>query len=157
MDDGIKLIIVLFVVAAVSIFILALPSMIGKSRGISQDHLNTIRILSILGLLLGITWVVALILACVYPPVPKVYLPRVRAKALNYPEVDLGKELGFTQEEETPVNVPTACAVSVAEPIATVALDTCENCGRVIGKLETPVVWKDHIVCAACYKVLRVT
>jgi tetratricopeptide (TPR) repeat protein len=27
----------------------------------------------------------------------------------------------------------------------------CENCGRVIGRLETPYVWRKHTVCAACH------
>lgn len=29
-----------------------------------------------------------------------------------------------------------------------------ENCGRVIGKLETPMVRNDHIVCQGCRRVL---
>lgn len=31
---------------------------------------------------------------------------------------------------------------------------TCENCGRRIGKLETPHVYQDHAVCAGCYALL---
>jgi hypothetical protein len=34
------------------------------------------------------------------------------------------------------------------------AMNTCENCGAVIGKLETPSVWQDHIVCPPCYAKL---
>ena len=30
------------------------------------------------------------------------------------------------------------------------AIETCENCGKPIGKLETPFVWQDHAVCAEC-------
>ena len=33
----------------------------------------------------------------------------------------------------------------------TLGLETCENCRRVIGRLETPQVYADHIVCAECY------
>lgn len=29
-------------------------------------------------------------------------------------------------------------------------MESCENCGRIIGKLETPCVHEDHIVCAEC-------
>lgn len=29
-------------------------------------------------------------------------------------------------------------------------LETCENCGRTIGALETPHVHNDHVVCAEC-------
>lgn len=32
--------------------------------------------------------------------------------------------------------------------------ETCENCNRVIGNLETPRVHQGHIVCATCAKVL---
>ena len=31
---------------------------------------------------------------------------------------------------------------------------TCANCGRAIGKLETPRVWQNHVVCAECEKRL---
>jgi hypothetical protein len=30
-------------------------------------------------------------------------------------------------------------------------IETCENCGTEIGKLETPFIWIDHVVCATCY------
>lgn len=31
------------------------------------------------------------------------------------------------------------------------AVDNCENCGRPIGKLEQPYVWRKHVVCAECH------
>jgi len=34
------------------------------------------------------------------------------------------------------------------------ALEKCENCGRTIGKLETPNLWDNHVVCAKCYETL---
>lgn len=30
-------------------------------------------------------------------------------------------------------------------------ITTCENCGTTIGKLETPYIYGEHIVCAVCY------
>ena len=33
-------------------------------------------------------------------------------------------------------------------------LETCANCQRAIGVLETPRLFNDHIVCAACYSLL---
>ena len=39
--------------------------------------------------------------------------------------------------------------------MAGVMLEVCENCGRQIGKLETPMVWKERVVCGKCHKVLR--
>ena len=35
-------------------------------------------------------------------------------------------------------------------------MDNCDNCGAAIGKLETPNVWQDHVVCAQCYAKLVV-
>lgn len=35
------------------------------------------------------------------------------------------------------------------------SMDTCANCGGQIGKIETPFVFDDHVVCAACWKKLR--
>ena len=38
------------------------------------------------------------------------------------------------------------------------ATETCANCGTAIGKLETPCVWQEHVVCAACHaKTWRIT
>jgi hypothetical protein len=34
------------------------------------------------------------------------------------------------------------------------ATETSANCGASIGKLETPHLWSEQIVCAACYKKL---
>ena len=35
-----------------------------------------------------------------------------------------------------------------------ISVETCENCGRTIGKLETPRIWDEHVVCAACHDIL---
>ncbi len=39
--------------------------------------------------------------------------------------------------------------------MADMAGEICANCGRQIGKLETPMVWKQDVVCQACHKLLR--
>jgi hypothetical protein len=33
--------------------------------------------------------------------------------------------------------------------------DKCSNCERVIGNLEQPFVWNEHVVCAECYNRLN--
>lgn len=33
-------------------------------------------------------------------------------------------------------------------------METCENCGSVIGKLETPYIFNDSVVCSQCYQRL---
>lgn len=35
--------------------------------------------------------------------------------------------------------------------MATPALETCANCHRNIGSLETPQIYADHVVCSGCY------
>lgn len=34
-------------------------------------------------------------------------------------------------------------------------METCKNCGAVIGKLEPAYIWKDNPVCSPCYRRLR--
>jgi len=51
-----------------------------------------------------------------------------------------------------PPIVPTSRPIGL--PIAG-TLEACSNCCATIGKLETPMVWNDHVVCAACYERLR--
>jgi hypothetical protein len=33
-------------------------------------------------------------------------------------------------------------------------MEQCENCGGPIGKLETPMLFNDHVVCAKCHATL---
>jgi hypothetical protein len=35
-------------------------------------------------------------------------------------------------------------------------MEQCENCGRTIGKLETPMVYRDSVVCPECHARLAV-
>ena len=35
--------------------------------------------------------------------------------------------------------------------MAGVTSEVCENCGRQIGKLETPMAWREHVACQECY------
>ena len=56
------------ILLAIIIFIIRLPVIIAKNRGISNSELTTISILSWVGLLLGFTWIIALILSLVWQP-----------------------------------------------------------------------------------------
>ena len=49
---------------------------------------------------------------------------------------------------------PTVVGQSKRTP-PTPQLEECANCGRTIGKLETPMVWNNNVVCNACYRTLR--
>ena len=37
----------------------------------------------------------------------------------------------------------------------TVSVETCANCGKQIGGVETPWAWREYVVCAACHAILR--
>ncbi len=50
------------------VLVIRVPIMIAKVRGVSGDELITISILSWCGLLFGVTWIVAFVLALVYEP-----------------------------------------------------------------------------------------
>ncbi|HTV48662.1 MAG TPA: hypothetical protein VMG59_09490 [Phycisphaerae bacterium] len=41
--------------------------------------------------------------------------------------------------------------------MASPTLEKCDNCGSVIGTLEKPYIYQDHIVCAACYRKLQMS
>ena len=53
----------------VAVLIIQVPVFIARARGIYGSDLTTITILSWLGILLGITWIIALILSLVWGPV----------------------------------------------------------------------------------------
>ena len=58
-----------FVVGSlISYFIIQIPIMIAKNRGIKDSELTTITILSWAGLLFGVTWFIALALSLIYQP-----------------------------------------------------------------------------------------
>ena len=58
----------LIIICVVIYWIIQVPIMIAKNRGISEGELQTITILSWCGILIGITWFVALILSLVWTP-----------------------------------------------------------------------------------------
>lgn len=68
MEDAESLIFGLIILIA-AIFLIRVPVMIAKTRGISGSELSTIDILSWVGVFFGITWLIALVLSLVYQPV----------------------------------------------------------------------------------------
>lgn len=68
--EGFALIAALALIIMVVIWVLRVPIMIAKTRGIAGSDLEIISILSWCGVLVGITWVIALILAFLWSPAP---------------------------------------------------------------------------------------
>lgn len=61
------LILIIFVIV-LFVLVIRLPIVIAKSRGVSDDELTAISILSWLGLICGVTWIIALVLSLIYQP-----------------------------------------------------------------------------------------
>ncbi len=59
---------VIGIIVSLIIFVIRLPIIIAKNRGITGEELSTITILSWVSLIVGITWIVALVLSLVYKP-----------------------------------------------------------------------------------------
>ena len=51
----------------VAFLLVWIPVLIAKNRRLSADHISSIRMLTMIGILIGPVWIVALVLACVWP------------------------------------------------------------------------------------------
>ena len=60
--------IIFIILCIIAYWIIQVPIMIAKNRGICGSELSTIRILSWCGLIVGITWIIAIILSIVWKP-----------------------------------------------------------------------------------------
>ncbi len=141
--DAILPILLMAIFLLVIIISISIPIRIAKSRNLSKSHLDTVKMLTYLGLIFGITWIVALILACVYPEGTERTYSLYRPSSRRYSASQ--NEIGDLLKSKFPDDPVEA---TVGDPVK------CENCSRMIGKLETPAVWKDHVVCMTCHKVL---
>ena len=117
----------LLVVGVIGWVVAAIPVALGRQRGISESDLSTVRILSILGVLtVFVTWFIALFLAAIYP---------VAAQP--------------SQQSQ-----PSQPAFPVVPLSPSPQPEQCANCGRIIGQLETPMVWGNNVVCRQCHQLL---
>jgi hypothetical protein len=57
-------------VGFVGLMLFLLPTLIANTRRLTKPNQNTVVLLQWLGLIAGVTWIIALILACVYSPAP---------------------------------------------------------------------------------------
>jgi len=111
--EYVVLALVVITATVIATHILLVPVRIARRRGISEDHVTLVKVLSMAGLLLGITWLVAIALAYLFP-------------SISPPDQFADNATGIV----------------------------CANCGRKIGKLETPLAFQDNMVCKACHKIL---
>ncbi len=67
MDESVRLIVTVVLLVLGCWLVFSMPIWIAKDRKVSEQTIKSIRILSVLGLFFGITWLVALIWACLAP------------------------------------------------------------------------------------------
>lgn len=63
-----ELLILGLVLLLLLVTIVRIPIIIAKARGVSGSELTTVAILAWLGIFIGITWIIALVLALIYHP-----------------------------------------------------------------------------------------
>jgi hypothetical protein len=68
MADYIGIFFYFAIISFIAYWVVQIPIMIAKNRGISGSELNTVVILSWTGIFIGITWLIAIILALVWQP-----------------------------------------------------------------------------------------
>jgi hypothetical protein len=93
------------------------------------------------------TALLALVIVALMAWVHYSYQPRAKRREGNNPE---GHE-----EPATPTTADAASNHVSCQTPANAGAETCANCGRTIGRLETPHVWQNAIVCAQCRKMLE--
>jgi hypothetical protein len=120
------LIVLLVVLAPIYLFLMLLPVKIARMR--RHRSVNAVKTLAFISLFIPVLWIAAIIWACVGPA------------------EEMPARRGFPVD----VAIPQAAAAPAAAEQA-----TCENCGRRIGKLETPHPWQSHVVCGECLGRLK--
>jgi glucan phosphoethanolaminetransferase (alkaline phosphatase superfamily) len=104
--------------------IVCIPAWIGKYRRISRKNLFIVRLLAILGL---VSFGLCWFVALLL--------------ACIYPEEQEALSTSLTR-------------MNTIKNTSNPPQEVCQNCNRVIGKLEQPYVWREHIVCRECHTVL---
>ena len=97
------LLIFIFIIS-MAVFVIQIPIMIAKNRGITGDNLNIIQILSWLGIFMGITWFVALTLSLVWKSSLSISINNDDKNNFSYldalDKLNALKEKGIITEEE---------------------------------------------------------
>lgn len=129
-------VLLMIVVLAFYVFVIWIPVLIAKNR----DHpkLEGVTVMTVLSLFLPFLWPVAMVWAFVGSTSPEEQR-KLRTKAMASYKLP---------EKRT----PNVAAIDAELEMATA--ETCDNCGDPIGKLETPQLWKDHVVCSECLRKL---
>lgn len=96
-------------------------------------------------------WIGALIL--VLALVVCLLLDRWRRAARKQRETrDALEAYKLRTRQRQPVDVGQSVGAALVAPDPA---ERCANCGRAIGKLEAPAVWRENVVCDACHEILE--
>lgn len=164
-----QLVVFLLIALAIYILLLYVPVHIAKDRG--HQSLDGVKTLAVLSAFIPPLWLAAIIWACVGPTnkadnkaafnASVTAAERETARIRRQEEgasSDVDAELEKALLENDPRGPSFDNERRAAEellPAVTVEQDQCENCGRKIGKLETPQLWQEHVVCAECLARLK--
>ena len=77
--------------------------------------------------------------------------PAVKTSSQN-----VHRPMGYTGVKSMNYPTPTRALDEILEDPTVGGPGRCDNCGHTIGKLETPRIWQNHIVCAVCEKRLTI-
>jgi len=137
MHDAILYLIVLLIALPIAIVLGFIPGKIAEGR--CHAKASEVRTLGLIGIVVPFAWIAALIWAFVGEAEGKGEYRRTVDRCVYDPLEDIHAPL-----DDSLIGSPTQDKA-----------ETCANCGRAIGRLETPHAWKDAIVCATCRKVLE--
>ena len=99
--DSIFIFGVIALILFIIIFIIRIPIIVAKKRGLKENDVHVIALLSWVSLFIGITWIVALIMSLVYqPPKPDVNRQSNRNELDELSKLFEMKENGILTQEQ---------------------------------------------------------
>ncbi|MCX5682383.1 MAG: hypothetical protein NT049_01690 [Planctomycetota bacterium] len=121
----------------IAIFLGFIPGMIARNR--CHAKASDVKVLGLIGIVVPFAWIAAPIWAYVGETEGEGERRRTVDRSVYDPLEDVHAPF-----DDSMIGLPTQDKT-----------ETCANCARVIGKLETPHVWKGAVICATCRKVLE--
>ena len=137
-------------VVILSFVLAAYPGRVARRRGHASHR--AIDLCGLLGWLIWPLWVIAWIWAYTGPEGEPVRSRKHRRS----PRRPAGYGGPVTEPEDPPTDSELAATIKSGASVGPRA-EVCANCGRMIGRLETPHLWQGRIVCSGCRQILETT
>jgi uncharacterized membrane protein/ribosomal protein L37AE/L43A len=147
--------VLILVFVVVYYLIIFYPVTLAKQRRI--DSIGAVKGLCVLAIFMPLIWIIAILIAAM-AKANQLSPEAAKATARRPKGYVGGKNLAFKDTGSAAEKLGAMFASSSPAPSPPAKPRAkglkCENCGRLIGKLETPAVWRDHIVCTGCRETL---